>query len=112
MTTPQPLWDDRQLDKLIYDTFSQDDWVFEEALKIVIRLRDEYEHELDAARARVAELEAALARWQPKVTDYGSGSLSIFSQLIDTANQPGEDEAWADLQDDGTEQSERDEDAP
>lgn len=53
-----------------------------------------------AQTQRIATLEAELAeakKWVPKL-DYQSGALSFVQPLIDTANAPGEDEAWEHLQ--------------
>ena len=65
-TTPQPLWDDARIATLA--EYAAANWDAAHAGDLLRRLRDDYEHELAAARARIAVMEAELAErgeWEP-----------------------------------------------
>ena len=62
-------------------------------------MRAEYELVLAALRQEIEALKAELATLRTTgvwpIPPIVSGALSIFQPIIDTANEPGEDEAWA-----------------
>lgn len=68
---------------------------------LVIAYSKGYADAREKYRADNAQLRQQLTeamKWVPDVLTYGSGALSAFQPLIDEVNAPGEDEAWAHLQ--------------
>ena len=66
MTTPQPLWSDDRIEDFANAKYDASEYF--EVFGAMVIVRDDYEHELAAARARMAALEAALAErgeWEP-----------------------------------------------
>ena len=77
------LWDDERIATLA--EYAAANWDAANVGDLLRRLRDDYEHELAAARARVAALEAAQA-WEPVADDIyntdGPEVLYVKGQLL------------------------------
>ena len=82
-TTPQPLWDDARIATLA--EYAAANWDAAHAGDLLRRLRDDYEHELAAARARVAAL-AEHGEWVPVPDDIyntdGPEVIYVKEQLL------------------------------
>lgn len=84
-----PLWSDAKIDELVYDTFgvqfTHDDWVFEEAIKIAVSLRDAWAQDRAALQQRLAEAnarsDAMLGIGTPHLDGLTETELERYSQL-------------------------------